>query len=90
MKTPTPPERLAFLRQQANTFRQQVADAQARVDALSVGHPFNRSPGVNISLNAARDDLDGARQGLRNAERVLAIAESLWGDQGRAPPEPTL
>lgn len=77
------PPSIRDLEEQTGRFRRKVADAQARLDRLKAGtSEFNRPMGRTHSITAAEEDLAGAVQGLRNAERILTTARELRGQEG--------
>jgi len=74
-------DRLQTLQAQVDSFRQRVDDAQVEYDRLlteSLWH--SRTSSQVAAIHAAKERLDMTRQGLLNAERLLAIGLDIWPD----------
>lgn len=75
-------DRLVTLQRQVDRFRQAVDVAQAEYDSLCAGSVWHRRRSNQVTaIQAAKERLLLATQGLRNAERLLSIGVEVWSGQ---------
>lgn len=87
MIAPPMEDRLVTFRNQVDQFRADAEQSRNRLDALLRAAPlFDRTFSDTARIKAAIEELERSVQGLRNAERVLRIAESVWDADDDRPP----